>query len=241
MGKVEDISYIKKIGIKKTLFATNMGNVIHILNNGQKYKEFGADYHDLSDTVNVIFREDLIFQTEEYGNELISFPQLVISSDKELFGIVGDYEVGQPLLEIDPLLELEKAISLVEKMENGILSLSQRGWNLEDIHEENILINVTSSSKPIRIIDTDYYCFQPDRDKKELYRQNIKKIFRAVIDSILPELNISGIWIDKEFNKKYLLASNGLLKTSEFLKFLINKVNFTLQESKNVQTLRKSI
>ena len=43
MGKIRNINYINQIGIKKVLCHTNMGNTIYILNNGQKYKEFGVD------------------------------------------------------------------------------------------------------------------------------------------------------------------------------------------------------
>ena len=65
MGLIKDYDYIEQIGIKEKICATNMGNVIYLLNNGKKYKEFGADYYDLRDSVNVLFRDDLITQTEE--------------------------------------------------------------------------------------------------------------------------------------------------------------------------------
>jgi hypothetical protein len=126
-------------------------------------------------------------------------------------------------------------------MENEIEKLSLKGWNLEDIHEENILINLKSYQKPIRIIDTDYYCFQPDKDKIELYRQNIKKIFRAFITSIIPDLSSTEIWLDDELQDKYFIASNGLMKTSDFLRFLINKLRTIYQEPKNIKTLRKTL
>ena len=126
-------------------------------------------------------------------------------------------------------------------MENEIERLSLKGWNLEDIHEENILINLKSYKKPIRIIDTDYYCFQPNRDKIELYRQNIKKIFRAFITSIIPDLSSTEIWLEDELQDKYFLASNGLMKTSDFLLYLIRKIPQLKEEPQNIKTLRKTL
>ena len=81
MGKIRNLNYIKNIGIKKVLCHTNMGNTIYILNNGQKYKEFGEDYRDLSDSINREFQESLLQQTKEYGNSIISYPELVIASE----------------------------------------------------------------------------------------------------------------------------------------------------------------
>lgn len=241
MRLVKDISYIEQIGIKETLCATNMGNVIHILNNGKKYKEFGSDYRDLKDSINFSFKEELVTQTKEYGDNLISFPEIVIASDKELFGIIGDYEIGKPLTMISPNTSIKRMISLIIYMEKEIERLSIKGWNLEDLHEENILINLKSSKRPIRIIDTDYYCFQPNKDKIELYRQNIKKIFRATIISLIPNLTTSQLWLDDELQEKYNLASNGLIKTSDFLLYLINRMPTLKEEPQNIKTLRKTL
>ncbi len=241
MGLIKDSSYIEQIGIKETICATNMGHVIHILNNGKKYKEFGSEYQDLGDLINVSFKEELSKQTEEYNHPLISFPEIVISTEEKLFGIIGDYEIGTPLTIIHPNTSLKRLISLVIKMENEIERLSLKGWNLEDIHEENILINLKSYKKPIRIIDTDYYCFQPNRDKIELYRQNIKKIFRSFIISIIPNLSSTEIWLEDELQDKYFLASNGLMKTSDFLLYLIRKIPQLKEEPQNIKTLRKTL
>ena len=100
MGTIRNIDYINDIGIKRVLCRTNMGNTIYILNNGQKYKEFSGDYRNLSDSINREFQEALLQQTEEKDNTLISYPEIVISSDQELFGIVGQFEEGILLSEI---------------------------------------------------------------------------------------------------------------------------------------------
>ena len=59
-----------------------MKNTIYILNNGQKYKEFSEDYRDLSNSINREFQESLLQQTEEKDNYLISYPEIVISSNQ---------------------------------------------------------------------------------------------------------------------------------------------------------------
>lgn len=241
MGLIKNYGYIEQQGIKKVLRATNLGNTLYILNSGQKYKEFGADYNDLSDIVNIEFKRELETQTEYYGDTLISFPEIVIATEQELLGIVSDFEIGIPLTKINPLTEIDHILYLIEYLEKGIMSISEKGWNLEDLHEENILINLNSQDKPVRIIDTDFYCLQKERDKLELYRQNMKKVFLSIIYGIIPRLSSSNIWQDEEVREKYNLAVNGSIKSSEFMKFLLMKIKFNYQRTKNVQTLRKSL
>ena len=241
MGKIRNLDYINDIGIKKVLCNTNMGNTTYILNNGQKYKEFGEDYRDLSDSINRELQESLLSQTEYYGNSIISYPEVVISTNQELFGIVGTFEEGIPLLEIDPLTKIDYLLSLIDKLEQGIQDISLKGWNLEDLHEENILINPISKTLPIRIIDTDYHVLQKEKDKLELYRTNIKRIFNAIITSILPSLGKSEILKDKDVEYQYILASNGLIKPTDFLRYLLLKIKITTKDSITIKTLQKSI
>ena len=241
MGTIRNLNYIKNIGIRKVLCHTNMGNTIYILNNGQKYKEFSEDYRDLSDSINREFQESLYQQTEYNGHSLISYPEIVISSSKELFGIVGTFEEGIPLLEIDPLTKIDYLLTLLDKLEQGTKDISLKGWNLEDLHEENILINPVSKTLPIRIIDTDYHVLQKEKDKLELYRTNIKRIFNAIITSILPSLGKSDILKDKDIEQQYMLASNGLIKPTDFLRYLLFKIKISTNEQITIKTLQKSI
>ncbi len=241
MGQIEDISFIESIGIKEKICCTNMGNVIYLLNNGQKYKEFGADYQDIEDSINQELFEELKKQCEEYGNSLVSFPQIVIESDTTLYGVVGDYEQGTPLSKLNPTIRIKKLVELIEYMENEIFKLSKKGWNLEDIHEENILLNPSSNDKPIRVIDTDFYCLQKYKSLTELYRDNIKGIFVSIIETIIPSLNISSIWLDPYIQENYMLAANGIIKTSDFIKFLLQVLKIDINSRKNVYSLRKTI
>ena len=241
MGTIRNLDYINNIGIKKVLCHTNMGNTIYILNNGKKYKEFSEDYRDLNDSINKEFLESLLSQTEQYGHSIISYPEIVISSNQELFGIVGDYEEGIPLFNIDPLTKIDYLLSIIDKLEQGIKDISLKGWNLEDLHEENILINGISKKIPIRIIDTDYHTLQLHKDRLELYRTNMKRIFNAITTSILPSLGKSNILQDKDIQEQYLLASNGIIKISDFLKYLLLKVKISIKDNPTIKTLQKSI
>ena len=239
MGKIQNFNYIKDIGIKKVLCRTNMGNTIYILNNGKKYKEFNEEYRDLKDSINREFQENLLLQTEEYDNSIVSFPEIVISSEEELFGIVGDYEIGIPLLNIDPLINLGYILGILETLEQGIESISKKGWNLEDIHEENILINRESSNKPIRIIDTDYHTLQLAQDRLTLYQQNLKRIFNSVITSIIPSIVKSDLLNNYIIKQQYILASNGFIKPSEFIRCIL--LETSQKDSITIKTLQKSI
>lgn len=241
MGLIKNYDYIEHLGFDKVLHATNLGNTLYLLNNGKKYKEFSADYRDLTDSVNISFKQELERQTEYYSDTLISFPEIVIANEQELFGIISDFEIGEPLTKIDPLTQIEHLLYIIEYLEKGIINITEKGWNLEDLHEENILINLNSQDKPVRIIDTDFYCFQNERDKLELYRQNMRKIFFSIIYSIIPSLSASNIWQDNEIQEKYHLAANGFLKCSEFLKFLLIKLKFNFQKERNIQTLQKTL
>lgn len=241
MEKIRNLNYINQIGIRKVLCHTNMGNTIYILNNGQKYKEFSEDYRDLSDSINREFQESLLQQTGYYGNSIISYPEIVISTKQELFGIVGDFEEGIPLVEIDPITKIDYLLSLLDKLEQGTKDISLKGWNLEDLHEENILINSASKTSPIRVIDTDYHVLQQEKDKLELYRTNIKRIFNAIIASILPTLGKSDILKDKDIEHQYVLASNGLIKPTDFLRYLLLKIKLSPKEDITIKTLQKSI
>ena len=241
MGTIRNIDYINDIGIKRVLCRTNMGNTIYILNNGQKYKEFSGDYRNLSDSINREFQEALLQQTEEKDNTLISYPEIVISSDQELFGIVGPFEEGILLSEIDPLTKIDYLLSLIDILEQGVEEMSFKGWNLDDLHEDNILINPVSKEKPIRIIDTDYHVLQKERNKLELYKTNMKRIFSAITTSILPSIGKSYILREPDVNKKYLLALNGIIKVSDFLRYLLLKIKISSKEDITIQTLQKSI
>ncbi|MGN1372200.1 MAG: hypothetical protein ACI4XM_08005 [Candidatus Coprovivens sp.] len=241
MGLIKDNSYIEKIGIKEVLFTTRLDNTIYLLNNGKKYKRFNESFNDLSDSINVSFKKNLIQQTDYYSDDLISFPEMVISDEHTLYGIVSDYEKGTPLSKIDPLTEIDQLIHIIETLEKGTINISDKGWNLEDLHEDNIIINGDSSDKPVRIIDTDFYLLQIQRDRLELYRNNMKKIFASVINTVLPRIFISSILEDKEIKRSYLLACNGLIKCSEFLKTLLVKLKMTYLKGQNIKTLQKTI
>ena len=241
MGTIRNIDYINDIGIKRVLCRTNMGNTIYILNSGQKYKEFSENYRNLSDSINRKFQEALLQQTEEKDNTLISYPEIVISSNQELFGIVGQFEEGILLSEIDPLTKIDYLLSLIDILEQGVEEMSFKGWNLDDLHEDNILINPVSKEKPIRIIDTDYHVLQKERNKLELYKTNMKRIFSAITTSILPSIGKSYILREPDVNKKYLLALNGIIKVSDFLRYLLLKIKISSKEDITIQTLQKSI
>ena len=241
MGKFRNIDYINDIGIKETICHTNMGNTIYILNNGQKYKEYGEEYRDLCDPINRELQESLLSQTDEYGNSIISYPEIVITSDKELFGIVGTFELGTPLLKTDPLTQIDCLFQLIEILEQGIEEISYKSWNLEDLHEENILINKSSSTNPIRIIDTDYYTLQEEREALEIYRNNLKRLFNAITNSIMPTLGKSHILEDKDIKEQYILATNGIIKPTDFFGYLLNRIKISSQDKITIKTLQKTI
>ena len=244
MDKIQDKKYIKQVGIDKLLCKTGMGNTIYILNDGKKYKEFSSDYRNLNESANVEFAENLILQSQYYQHPVVSFPEIVIKGKKWLYGIVSDFEEGVPLIELPLDVELNYLLYLIDYIERGIKDISEAGWELEDLHEENILINLKSDSKPVSIIDTDYYQMRKIQNQKQAlanYKENLRKIFSAVICSIIPELQISDIWEDANIRRQYLLASMGEITSTEFLRELLYRLNFYNLSGKNIETLQKTM
>lgn len=244
MANIQDKNYVENIGVNKLLCTTGMSNKIYILNDGRKYKEFSEDYQDLNDSTNQDLAQNLIQQSKLYKHPIISFPEVVIKDNQRLYGIVSDFEKGIPLIELPLNVEISYLLYLIDYIERGIQDVSELGWQLEDLHEENILINLSSETKPAKIIDTDYYQIKTIQNKKQAllnYRENLKKIFHAVIYSVIPELQISNIWEDPYVKRQYLLATLGELKTTDFLRELLYRVKIYDFSGKNIETLQKSI
>ena len=69
----------------------------------------------------------------------------------------------------------------------------------------------------------------------------MKRIFSAITTSILPSIGKSYILREPDVNKKYLLALNGVIKVSDFLRYLLLKIKISTKEDITIQTLQKSI
>lgn len=243
MEKVIGIEYIESIGIKETICTTRMGNKIHILNNGKKYKEFSEDYQDLNDPLNMEFKDMLLNQSKEYNHQLISFPEAIVINKNMLKGIITNYELGEKLINIAIHLTIEELILIIKELEEGILDISQKGWVLEDLHEENILIDLNNITNITKIIDTDYYSLKKITNMKEAlenYRKNLRNIFSTMINTIIPNIrNLS--FYNKEFELYYILASQGEIKPSEFFLMLIKKAKLNNSKEEYVSTLQKRL
>jgi hypothetical protein len=71
--------------------------------------------------------------------------------------MVTDFVTGEKLKNIDLNTQIDYLLYLIEKLEESIVDVSFKGWVLEDLHEENILINKSDYNNPVKIIDTDFY------------------------------------------------------------------------------------
>lgn len=240
MNKIMGLDYIEDIGIKEKVCYTLLENTIYILNNGKKYKSFGEDYKDLSQSANLELKDTLVKQTEYANHSLISFPELVICDKKSLYGIVSPFEKGIPLSNIDPLTEIDCLIYLIEYLEKGIEDISFAGWDLEDLHENNILINLETPNRCARVIDTDFYYHYAKKDKLEIYKANLRRISSAILNSVLPNLKVYNI-PNNELIQDYTLVINGLMKPSTFLKKLLLQIRSNYETPKDIKTLRKTI
>lgn len=246
MGRIENLDFIKQIGIKSTIANTDMGNNIYILNNGKKYKEFTEIYSKLSDSLNQEFKEELIKQAKYKRVKTISFPEIVITDSKKLYGIVGQYEPGTIIGNISQSINIELLITLIESLEKDIYSISEDGWVMEDVNDDNILINYqTETESSIKIIDTDFYVQRTLSDIEEvekIYQNNLKKIFYALFYSIINNLHKSNIWTDSEIKIMYYSAIKGFIECSKLIKEIIFKLqNNAKKEINTLECLRKTL
>lgn len=244
MGTENRREYVTNIGISKLLWNTQMGNKIYSLNNGQKYKKFCADYGDLRQKVNYRFKERLLEQTEEYGHPIICFPETIISSEKWLSGMVTDFANGNKLKDLDLTTQIDYLLYLVETLEEGIADVSIKGWVFEDLHEENILVDLANEKDPIKIIDTDFYSKDSTEDpiiRLQIFKDNLVRIFDAIMITILPHFDNSLIWNAPKIQDAYLKATSGDITCSEFLKTLLVTLKMVNKKDQNILTLRKSV
>lgn len=244
MGTEYSRKYIHDIGKERLFCHTDMGNKIYILKNGKKYKKFNPDYADLRQQVNRNFKQDLLTQTEEYGHPIICFPEAVISSEKWLSGMITDFASGDKLKSIDLTTQIDYLLYIIEQLEQGIEDISLRGWVLEDLHEENILIDSSNHTSPVHIIDTDFYAKHQTQDQillLQTYKDNLARIFDAIMQTILPKFDTSTIWKDPKIQETYMKAQAGETTCSNFLKTLLVALKHSQQKEQNILTLRKSI
>ena len=244
MGTENNRQYISDIGKKELLWDTPMGNKIYMLNNGQKYKKFCADYGDLRQKVNARFKDRLLEQTEEYGHSIICFPQTIISSEKWLSGMVTDFATGEKLKDLDLTTQIDYLLYLIEKLENGISDVSIKGWVFEDLHEENILVDLKNENEPVKIIDTDFYSKDSTENpiiRLQIYKDNLVRIFDAIMVTILPHFDNCAVWSDPKIQDAYLKATSGDISCSEFLKTLLVTLKMVNKKEHNILTLRKSV
>ena len=243
MGTENNRQYINNIGKKELLWNTPMGNKIYLLKNGQKYKKFCVDYGDLRQQVNYRFKKSLLEQTEEYGHSIICFPETIISSEKWLSGMVTDFANGEKLRNIDLTTKIDYLLYIIETLENGIVDISIKGWVFEDLHEDNILVDINNEKDPVKIIDTDFYSKESTKDpiaKLQIYKDNLVRIFDAIMTTILPHFDTATIWSNPKIQSAYQQAISGEITCSEFLKTLLVTLKLTHKKEENILTLRKS-
>lgn len=243
MGRLENKKYIDEIGIQSLMCNTNMGSKIYILKNNKVYKKLPPEYSDLRRKINRSFKDDLLEQTEYQGHPIINFPETIISSDKWLSGIISEYIQGEEFANISPLEKVDYLLYIIDYMEQGLSYILYKGWTLEDIHEENILIT-QDESHPIKIIDTDFYTRTDSKDELILlqnYRNNMANIFHTIMNVILPKFDQTTIFNHPRIQEKYIEAISGKITCSEFLKEILIVIKFSQKKEQNIISLQKSI
>lgn len=225
--------YINKIDLNPGILyrTTKLGNKIYKLGNGLKYKEF----HPLEIKNNTCpyLREQL-----ELESNIIVFPKRLVIDKDVIAGYITDFVEGETISQINPQININEFLIKIHTAETEIDILSKKGWSLEDIHDQNIL--VVDKTLSFKIIDTDYYIKHKNYNYEQLLRRNRTVLLNSIIFSLIPKINISKTINNKKIEKYYLLASNGYITTTEFFYHLIETLS-RKHEITDIDSIRKSI
>lgn len=234
MSRIITLNYIHKIGIEKTIYNGRTGKNVYLLKNGYKFKEFPEEIRNLDDEDNLFLYNSLLEQTH-LSLKTISTPEKIVMDKESLCGYIAPYEQGVELKDIDPLFLIEKLLQAIHELEEDIKTLSDEGWGIYDLHDKNILIKTQTPF--LKVIDTDCYI----KTKENNYKANMTAIFNTIIYAVIPRIQLSKEFHKKLIQKYYYYAAQGLMKTSEFLEYLLSDLKQYVLSSFTVEDLRTKI
>ena len=234
MANVVKMNYINLVGIERLLISKPTGTKIYILKNGFKFKLFPEDQQKIDCPEMEYFYNLLLAQTE-LRFETISTPTQIVTENDMLYGYIAPFSKGTILRDIDPLLLIETLLSLLKKFEREVQELSEAGWIMGDFHDGNLLIDGQLST--ITAIDTDCY----EKVKTNPYKQNLKAIFSTIIYVILPKIQLSKAYKNKLIKRYFIMAQEGLIRTSEFLEILLTELKQYIIKDLTLEGLRNKI
>ena len=228
------LNYINSVGIEKLLVKKVIGTRIYLLKNGFKFKVFPEFLQEI-DTPDMLYMYNMLLAQTDIHLETISTPKQLVFEKDNLYGYIAPYEPGEIIRFIDPLTHIDILLSLIKKLERDIKTLSDLGWRMDDFHDANLLIDWRIPT--IKAIDTDCYI----RTKEDQYKYNLKILFCAIIDDLLPKIRLSKAYRKKIIQKYFIMAQEGLMRTSEFLELLLLELKQYMIKDMTLEDLRMKL
>ena len=234
MSNIITMKYINNVGIKDLVYENKNGRKIYLLNNGYKFKEFPQTQRPLSNPDNLFVYNNLIEQSK-IDLETIDVPKGIVADDNNVYGYIAPFFEGIPISEIDPEFLITELFNILDKIESDVIVLSREGWYLEDLHDQNLLINKSLSTG--KIIDLD----DSLKTKERAIQKNMLLIFNVIIYSILPRIQLSKAFKKDVVQQYFLMASQGLTSTSEFLRHLLAALKIRIITGVTIEDIRKKL
>ena len=234
MGKYVTLNYINDIGIKKVVYENKNGRKVYLLNNGYKFKEFPEDFRSMQDP-DVKYVHDTLLEQSKLELKTTIVPSSLVVDNNNLYGYLAPFIEGQIIADIDPDFLIDILLKILKDMESDMKTLSQEGWQVDDLHDNNVLINKALSTG--NIIDMDDYF----KTKENVTNHNLKCLFNAVIYSVLPRIVTSKTMRNKIMNKYFILASAGRITTTEFLIYLLMELKQYITTGVTLEEIRKKL
>ena len=234
MANKVTLNYINVVGIDKLLIDKPTGTKIYLLKNGFKFKSFPEHLRKI-DCAEMEYLYNMLLNQTELSFETISTPTQIVTEDDMLYGYIAPFSNGTVLRDVDPLLLIETLLSLLKKFERDVQELSDAGWIMGDFHDCNLLIDGHLST--ITAIDTDCY----EKVKRNPYKENLKAIFSTIIYVILPKIQLSKAYKNKLIRRYFIMAQEGIIRTSEFLEILLSELKQYIIKDLTVEGLRNKI
>lgn len=173
------------------------------------------------------------------SNDTFIGPEKIIVKDGVCVGYIYPYIEAKTLKRKSNIITVEQILKYYDKIEIDTKKISDKNFNLRDLHDKNILFN-----KKFSIIDLDRGGLENYYSKDKIYQININKINRTIINSLyhvkeyenikflndkINELYNQAVYSD---NKKiYDFLEQTLIETKQTnhvkYKKIVKKINYT--------------
>lgn len=191
--------------------------------------------------LNPAIKEEYLNNIENMLNEHVNYqsiilPKKLVECNGQYVGYTMKYFPGRNLEIISNLTSFKALLKGLAKLERDIYLFSQKGYQLDDIHYKNIMVNQKHKIVSFAILDADSWQKLPTYDVQKLYISNLSKIREIIFNVLLDNEIKEFIENDEELSYAYeLIIKNQSEELSTFLYEVY--VRISNKEKKRIRTL----